>query len=1585
MADGDAVISIRDRLLKERHALLDLSTRNRLLNTPLRTRHNRAIEIVDEKSSEVFRILKDGKSMTFLPGVELNDAQRAGLDPDDIETGGIPQPEDDPLDERGVARRHTDLRLQTRLTSEGLQKRLFDVWYDARIIEDEQGVNILFLALGLLRWFDKESSEIPRHAPLILFPVALERSSAADKFKLKTRSEPPSPNLTLQAKMRAEFDLVIEDFADEDDIDLTAYCGKVAQTISKQQRWEVLPDAMVLGFFSFAKFLMYRDLDPENWPDSVAIDGHALISGLLRDGFPESEPLVADGCAIDDLIPPLELNHVVDADSSQTVVIAEASRGRTMVVKGPPGTGKSQTITNIIAAAAARGRKVLFVAEKMAALDVVHRRLRQVGLGPLALELHSNKVNKRTVLEELRRTRDATVRPPRGDMSVIQRLSDAVGVLNAFAERLHTQLEPCGLTPHAIIGRLVKLPQTDAAAGYRLEGADRWTRLQFEDIRRLVIEIAERLAAMGPIPMHPWRGVRRNAIDPTERDNIGLLAASIGARLQETIEASRIAVDMLGAPAARTLADIDRLGAWLKAAKELPENFDRSALNHPAWDSEAGKLKSLVEAGARRVITHDDVSGLINEAGWSAGFDEIRRVIVAKGGNLFRFLDSQYRAQIALLRSYLNVALPRSTVERVAIIDRIVAAQKSQKSYDEKMPVGLAFGRNWDGEASDWKFLASIIDWRNAHEMPALFYSSLAQCEDYNSLLNASIQFENAAEAFYSDLHKLIETIDLDMQRALGAAQIGLVRISDLQASLVSWQTNLEQITRFIAFAARGREFERNGGADFVTAIHDGFLDGQNLVAAFDRAYADNLRNMLFTSWPELRAFDGDSQDRAVAFFRQMDKARIELAKENIATFHADNRPKGGAGIGALGVLNAELAKKRAHLPIRILLDRAGPAVQQLKPVFLMSPLSVAQFLKPGGLQFDLLVMDEASQIEPVDALGSIARVRQIVVVGDERQLPPTAFFKKLSGEDERDDEDGSVPLQAKDAESILDLCLAKGVPSRMLSWHYRSKHQSLIAVSNREFYENKLFIVPSPYDAVAGMGLKFHLLANAPYDRGGTRTNSEEARIVAEAVMRHASEHPEQSLGVGTFSVAQRQTVLKELELLRRANPAPESFFSSNALEPFFVKNLENIQGDERDVIFISVGYGKTEQGYLAHAFGPLSGEGGERRLNVLISRAKMRCEVYCNFRGADIDLERTRAKGVAALKLFLTFAETGNFGLGEATGADHDSEFEAQVCHRLQSLGYEVRAQIGASGFRVDLAIGDSEKPGRFVLGIECDGAQYHSSRSARDRDRLRQQVLEAHGWVIHRIWSADWYLRPKEELKKVEAAIAAAKAIWRARDEEGYRAPQAVPISFGTETPDDPETVTVVVGSTGPVATVQASAKYREASFSVDSSVEPHQAALSDLIAYVVKIVEIEGPVHLDEITARIRTLWGLHRAGTRIRTAVLRAVEAAARGGMIEGGPFYRTPQQSVVVRDRSHSSASLRKPEMLPPEEIDAAILKSVDDNFGAARDELAQDISRRFGFAATSTQIRAVIEARVDFLLSGKGLILKGELLTRPG
>ena len=599
--------------------------------------------------------------------------------------------------------------------------------------------------------------------------------------------------------------------------------------------------------------------------------------------------------------------------------------------------------------------------------------------------------------------------------------------------------------------------------------------------------------------------------------------------------------------------------------------------------------------------------------------------------------------------------MPKAVEQRLLLIDGLIAAQTARRLFEELQASGrAAFGGAWRKERSDWAKLGNLSAWWAAFPQDGVqgVRERLARvtlsADDRRSLE----AFKNDFRAAKSGVDRLLDFLQLDVSRIPLETGNGLP-VASVVDLVSDWRKSPERVTRWIAFMDRIRLAEEKGLGALGEGLLDGSLAGSSLVATFDRSYFEAMRTVIFAAHPELRRFDGEVHGRLVESFRKLDLQRMKLARDQIAYEHASRLPRNAGGIGPLGVLNGEIAKKRNHLPIRQLLERAGPVIQQIKPIILMSPLSVAQFLKPGSISFDLLVVDEASQIEPVDALGAVARCRQMVVVGDERQLPPTRFFAKLTGNDDDRDEDDELTFQAKDAESILDLCLAKGLPHRMLNWHYRSKHQSLIAVSNKQFYDNKLFIVPSPYDAVAGMGLKFHYLPDAHYDRGNTRTNPKEARIVAEAVIRHARETPDRTLGVATFSVAQRQAVQDELELLRKENPDTEEFFSRGTSEPFFVKNLENIQGDERDVIFISLGYGRTKEGFLSMSFGPLNSEGGERRLNVLISRAKLRCEVFASITGDDVDLSRSKGRGVAALKMFLSFAQTGKLGIAKKPDA--------------------------------------------------------------------------------------------------------------------------------------------------------------------------------------------------------------------------------------------------------------------------------------------------------------------------------------------
>ncbi|WP_119680768.1 DUF3320 domain-containing protein [Indioceanicola profundi] len=1579
--------TVPGKLERGRMELLDLSTRNRLIHLP-KSRTTKTIEVVDERTDEVFRLLVgEGKPFTFsagrrAPGEKPEDSQEQ----DSQEITVLAQPEDDAVDERGIAQRHSDTKLQTRLTSEGLQKRLLTLYLDAKTLQEEQGVNILYLAMGMLKWFEAPNSETERYAPLILVPVSLERGTAAEKFKLRWLQEEQSPNLSLAALLKRQFGIVLPEFleAAQEAFDPSDYLDRVALAVAGQPRWEVMRDSMVLGLFSFAKFLMYRDLDPANWPAGSRLSDHPVISGLLGDGFPGSDPLFGDDEPIDPHIGPEDLVHIVDADSSQTAAIHEVRKSRNLVIQGPPGTGKSQTIANVIASAVVDGKKVLFVAEKMAALEVVKRRLDANGVGDVCLELHSNKANKRAVLEELRRTWELGKPNGAANGALIRQLRQYRDALNSHAARLHQRHDPCGLSPYQVIGHLVRLRQAgQEPSTVTLEAPETWSRHDKEERELLLKELAGRILDIGAPSAHPWRGVALPSILSTDLQRLVSRIGGLRDRLASFLADRDALASALGVEARGSFEDIERLARMGARVAEAP-NVEPEVLSASCWGVRTPDLVDLVAAGEAHAAARQELSGTVSEAAWDTDVKLARQNIAQYGAGWFRWLNGDYKRADALFRSILSSPPPKSLDERLRLLDRLISAQKAAADLARDEALGReAFGPRWRRERSDWPLLRKVVDWirGNGDDSVAEDIRRIAaSAADRDSAGKIADRLARAIPDLIRDLDSLFTDLRLDRGMAFDAEQTATIPVAELADRLGTWVERSEDLSKWTAYTAKADQARTAGLGGLVDRLADGSLDEASIVPEFEMAYYEALLSIMAKEEPELAQFDGDGHTRMVEEFSRTDRKRLELSRLEVAAAHHAKLPSPNGGAGPLGILKGELARKRGHMPIRQLMKKAGPAIQALKPVFMMSPLSVAQFLEPGAVEFDMLVIDEASQIQPVDALGAMARCKQVVVVGDDRQLPPTSFFSKVLAGDEDAEDDGSAGVS--DVESILGLCVSKGLPQRMLRWHYRSRHQSLIAVSNSEFYENKLYIVPSPYTAQAGMGLRFHHLPNGTFDSGNTAINAVEAKAVAEAIIRHAKEHPELSLGVATFSTKQRRAVVDELELLRRQHPETEAFFSSmHPAEPFFVKNLENVQGDERDVIFISVGYGRNPQGYMAMRFGPLSAEGGERRLNVLISRAKRRCEVFASITDEDIDLERGRGRGVAAFKLFLHFARTGKLGIGRKTDREHDSVFEEQVAAALRAEGYDVHPQVGLAGFFIDLAVADYDRPGRYILGIECDGAAYHSSRSARDRDRLRQAVLEDHGWIIHRIWSTDWFNRPQEQLRKVLAAIEAAKAELAGRDEKLKPFSRAVPLDVVTVEREDVTEVGLEVAQVPSLAV-----PYVEAQVTVPLHMELHALPTGMMADIVRQVVTVEGPVHASEITARIRSFWGLQRAGARIQAAVEKGIEAAVRAGTITGeADCYQVPGAVVAIRDRSEvTSPGLRKPEMLPPAEIRAAATSFVKTNLGATVEETVSGVSRLFGFKATSAQLKQVILAELDAAVDAGDLVQQESILMAP-
>lgn len=1845
---------LKDKIEKARLELLDLSTRNRLLHTP-RGGRAKTIEVVHELAKAMYQTLViDGKRFTFVAGKEdpkqgsslpeLDDDDEAVLldeAPEDPEL--IAQP-DFELDENGRVKAHWDAHLTTRLTPTSLQKRLLDLYTDARTLQEEQGVNVLYLAVGYLRWRATSTPQTDRFAPLVLIPVQLERSTAGEKFHLKWTGDDIQANLSLQLFLQREFGFRLPGIEEFETLDIDAYLASVEAMLEGKDTWGVLRDDAILGLFSFAKFMMYRDLDPQGWVALGGLEAIPTLRGVVQDGFPGAS-LTDEASNLDLIIPPEKMRHVVDCDSSQALVVHDVLQGNNILVQGPPGTGKSQTIANIISGAVAEGKRVLFVAEKMAALEVVKRRLDHVGVGVACLELHSNKANKRSLLEELRQTLSLGDPKRTSTAPIIEQLTERRDTLNAHVARLHEAHQPSGLTPYQVFGHMVRLRRLGyTTQSLPLEAPTSWASHQKEERESLLRELIQRIEEIGVPDEHAWSGVQNDGLLPSERDRLLILVAGLSERLNdweasttelhsaldlalpvrfddaslavqrvealleapklgsdalqsevwdepgrastvidalENAQKARAAVEakiqveafaqgweatkatlsalpssfvwgkelatlggahsalvrlgpdltrltqLLAERAPLTLDLALRLVAIAERATSIPE-LDRDALVAHIWDRGVDAVEEIVVAVETVQQAKSNLSPVFRDAAWSkdsAELEAARGQLAMRGTSLFRFLSGDWRRANQAIRTLLsNPKLP--ALDMLGSLDVLLDAKAAQRKVAEHDAQGQeAFGSNWQRERSNPSFLRGVVAWmrtlrplgngvrerladigdrvlateiakrvkpsleelirnlspvheallaaeRNpwgeetvlkrvalsdlseksalwqaASEQGALLLGadersieqSLAVIEQIQQAQAASAAFEDlandGASAFgpfwlaldsrAGELRPIASWVEqnpalrplaarisepqllLD-QAARASSAAGILAgevmdllvglqfegnaeitrdpsqavLSTLKAQLASWQADPEGLRSWVAYLAIAKEAKRKGLGTLVNTLAKGELAVSDALGVFDLSYYEAVLQALVQRDRALASFDGQRQSQVAASFASLDEERMRLARYEVVKAHHSKIPRQGGATGPTAILIGEMARKKGHLPIRQLMQRCAPAIQALKPVFMMSPLSVAQFLPAGALDFDMLVIDEASQVQPIDALGAIARAKQLVIVGDERQLPPTRFFSKALGDggDREDDESGA---QASDVESILGLCRARGLPERMLRWHYRSRHQSLIAVSNQQFYEGKLFIVPSPYTSEAGVGLRLHHLPEAIYDRGNTRTNPKEAKAVALAVLAHAQNTPQLTLGVATFSTAQRRAILDELELLRRQHPETEGFFADHPAEPFFVKSLENIQGDERDVIYISVGYGRDAQRHMTMNFGPVSSDGGERRLNVLISRAKSRCEIFTSITDEDIDTDRAKGKGTFALKLFLNYARTGRLTLTTEKRDVKQSIFEQEVAQALRARGYDLHTDVGLAGFFVDIAVANPEEPGRYILGIECDGQSYRDARSARDRDRLRESVLRDKGWQVYRIWSSDWFHRPEAELEKLVAAIERAKSQSDALESKSKASHRAVPV----------EILTVDRGEVTEIGLIEAQSppyteSYIEASFAVPSNqFELHLVPTGQLATIVRQIVEVESPIHRSEVVTRARTLWGLQRAGSRIQQAVEEAIGSVVSLGEVQiiDKDFLAILGKEVRVRDRSMvDSLTLRRPEFLPPSEIDSALIKVVQNNLGAKAEELVTMVSRQLGYKSTSPQLRRVILDRCEALVGAGRLASKGDLLVLP-
>jgi very-short-patch-repair endonuclease len=1558
-----------------RRELLDQSRRNRLLNAPLSGKRPWCMAVVGNDPDEIFQSLcreENFPGFAFAPSDEEEEPSEMSDQGLDVSLPLLSRSSSRSVNGQthngrtasGMANGgRARPRLQTKLTSEKLERRLTKIFREERTLEEEQGVSTLYLALGFLKWFDSDQSDEASFAPLILVPVTMTRVRGSDGYALLGRDEEIVANISLREKLRTDFGLTLPEIADDDGWAPSAHCALVATEVARYRRWGVKP-YIGLGFFTFSKFMMWRDLDAAAWPQNGLL-GHPLLNILLGDAS-ESDvhgPIPAEDEPIDYRIDISKTVHVVDADSSQAVVIEQALRGRNLVVQGPPGTGKSQTITNIIAATVHSGKSILFVAEKTAALAVVHDRLSRAGLRELCLEMHSRKANKREVLKSLEEALRLSSTGLFG-AEIGEQLASCRDKLNDWSTTVHHPIGQTGRTPFQVMGRQLQLRADKVRLlPDRLDCAADWTAEAL-----VVAEVAlERAVAavvkLGCTPsQHPWYGTGIELQSPFDLERLtNALNEAIEKITALSAQLTKIYSSLVG-DGSPCFADAFALVHAFRHLRTAPEF--RSALVSPAWTSELDKLVKEIDQSERFAVMAAEINALFKQEAWRLDTKTVLVSFDQDGQSFFGRFRRRYRQALTTLREVCRQKLPRRLAERAALVQKLADAQQAQSDCTALWAhLQIALGPIWAGTETRWPDARALATWTRAalSEMGGRQIVTLAaRGADLLAYADYASNIERAARDTETAFHEICRTIAPDFGVTFGTEGRQQVPLETILARLKSWRLQLGAVNDWVAARDALAELRRAGLDRIADRLVAGELKPAEARPAVHLLIAEALWRRATRDFPQLMTIDGAVRSDHVAEFRRLDQRRIQNARQEVLARYVDRRPEGYHG--DMGIIRAEIGKKRGHRAIRKLISDAGAAVQKLKPVFLMSPLSVAQFIQPGRLVFDLLVIDEASQVAPEEALGLVSRAKQVVVVGDHRQLPPTNFFKTVSagGEEEDDENAEGDATRPSHYESILTLARSRGIHERMLAWHYRSRHPSLIALSNQECYAGRLLLPPSPFAQTAEFGLTLIQTPRGFYDRGGSSRDLVQAEKVAQAIKEQITSHPNKSLGVACLSAQQRDAVDDMIDKLGLRGEV-EAFSPKD--ERLFVKNLEAVQGDERDVILISVGYGVApNQSHPFLQFGPVSREGGERRLNVLASRAREKCVVFSSITAADIPADMS-VSGTRMLRSLLHFAETGKLGAGTLKGGEFESPFEEAVGRAIREAGYHVHPQVGVSSFRIDLGVIHPARPGEYLLGVECDGATYHRARSARDRDRLRQEVLEGLGWRLHRIWSTDWFRNPGAETDRLLSAILDAEAR------------TAVPI---TEDPNEgfDGAVSPPVDESGLAPEVgeesaESGIAYEECSLAVPYGRNLLDLSLAEIGRLVLAVIEAEGPIHTEEVARRIREAFGLQKTGNRIMKHVRDALLAQARGGMIKrDNEFWMIPGREIhEVRTRRRAALPLRRADMIAPAEYHLAMLNIIEEAVAISPDDLGVETARRLGFDRTGPDLKQEIHQQMSALI----------------
>ena len=1449
-------------------------------------------------------------------------------------------------------------KLRSYLTESELQNSLKFVYRTSRTAIEENGANSLFLVLGILKWYESPKSVKPRFAPILLLPVDIVRRGGSSGYIIRTRDEEIILNITLVELLKQQFSVNLSGLnplpKDDSGVDVKKIFATIRTCIRNMKGWDVVEESM-LGLFSFNKFVMWNDIHT----NADKLKENAIIASLMenRIQWQDTTPEI-NAREIDKNLEPLHFAIPVDVDSSQLEAVIESGEGKSFILHGPPGTGKSQTITNMIANALYKGKRVLFVAEKMAALSVVQNRLTKIGLDPFCLELHSNKVTKSHFLAQLQKAIEVIhIQSPAEFESTSKQLFERRKKLIDYMEALHHP-HASGFSLYDCITNYLSIQGDELSIDFSLFPSI--TKNQLIDFCENIQELDTVFQITGHPQDHPLKGLEPydTSIESSQKLQAGIRRFI---NLFTSITANRkLLSNSLGISIPDNWDGINWIGKICTQLLSIPY-LNKTLLEMGGNTNLIEEWKDIILSGRKR----DQLQAELGKeyAPQILGENAFALQQEWKAIELKWFLPKFFakRSYLKKLRLY-NISLQAAQIP--SLLEKLNAYQKNNKIIQEQSSeLSSSFGFLGRKSKEKWDDIDSILK-----NLPIIYntlseYAAIVQqpfAEVLNQFANKiSIDWNAFQQSNKDTFRQLIDTSN-ELNTVLNEIKgLCYIQLPDnnlevkLPVLLNTWLTHFNKIKDWGQWCIRKRELESLHLTVVINYITDKHKSGSEASNAYMKGVYHQLALKTVDADETLRLFNGLLFEEMISKYKQLTIDFQELSKKELYCRLAARIPSltmEAASSSEIGILKRNISNGGRGTSIRRIIDQIPTLLPKLCPCMLMSPISVAQYIDLDAEKFDLVIFDEASQMPTSEAVGAIARGNALVVVGDPKQMPPTSFFSSSQVDEEEAEFD--------DMESILDDCISLSIPSRYLTWHYRSKHESLIAFSNSQYYNGKLYTFPSVDDRVSKVRL---VQVDGTYDKGRTRSNHAEAEAIVKEILNRlrTPEVPEKSIGVVSFSQVQ-QNLIEDM-LIEELNKYPEleeKAFQSN--EPIFIKNLENVQGDERDIILFSIGYGPDRNGNVSMNFGPLNNQGGERRLNVAVSRARYEMIIFSTLRSEQIDLKRTKSKGVEGLKRFLEFAERGTSPVPAIQLQNlQQSNLITLIAQELTQRGYKVDTLVGRSNFKVDLAIVNPLQPDTYILGILCDGRNYYETKTTRDREIVQPNVLQMLHWNVMRVWSVDWFEHKENVVERIIKKLEDLKNTKVEEQPPLLPAENNVLKTFSIEN----EPVVELVNNREKEYTF---ANLPDIGYSTD--IDTVITSSYQVKKQLQQIVKIEQPITNTLLYKRILRIWNLTRVTTRLQLFIDSLLKDAYKDPLSGDTIIYWEDEEKAKDCDfyRINSKRDILD---IPILEVMSAARYAIEQQISMPTEDLKRLTSQLLGFSRKGNNLDMVTEQTIQLLI----------------